>query len=113
MDAKLLGHYLEDRFVVKSRTRERERRFGQARRLKVRTLGRVPGEIAARFPLPTVIEARMLFRIKAIRRDLRKLPGSTEFLILLNSNELPRRGGEGGARIIFSYVRSRKVLENK
>jgi hypothetical protein len=44
-----------------------------------------------------VIEAMMLFRIKAVRRDLRKFSGAIRFLIPLNLNELSDCGSEQGA----------------
>jgi hypothetical protein len=52
-----------------------------------------------RLLLSLLIEARMLFKIKAVRRDLRKLSGPARFLIMLNLNGLSDCGGERGARI--------------
>jgi hypothetical protein len=43
------------------------------------------------------IEATMLFKIKAVRRDLRKFCGPTRFFILLDLNELSDCGGERGS----------------
>jgi hypothetical protein len=37
--------------------------------------------------MSVTIEATMLFKIKAVRRDFRKFSGPTRFLILLNLNE--------------------------
>jgi len=41
-----------------------------------------------------IIEAIMLLKIKAVRRDLGKFSGPTRFLILLNLNELSDCGDE-------------------
>ncbi len=46
-----------------------------------------------------VVEATMLFKIKAVRRDLRKFSRPTQFLILLNLNKLSDCGGERGGCI--------------
>jgi hypothetical protein len=43
-----------------------------------------------------LIEARMLFKIKPVRRDLRKLFGPTRFLIMLNLKRLEDCGCERG-----------------
>jgi hypothetical protein len=60
-----------------------------------------------------VIEAIMLFKIKAVRHDLRESSRSTRFLILLISNKLSDCGWEGDAHAIVSYVQSRNAIENK
>ena len=60
-----------------------------------------------------VVEAIMLYKIKGVRSDLGKLSSSTEFLIILNLNELSCCGGELEKRMLFCYVRSRKVIEKK
>jgi hypothetical protein len=61
-----------------------------------------------------IIEAKMLLKIKGVRRDLGKFSGPTRFLILLNLNELSDCVGEGGERAYKDcYVQSRKVIENK
>jgi hypothetical protein len=60
-----------------------------------------------------VIEARMLFKIKAIRSDLRKFSGPDRFLIILNLNELEVLAARGKSTCIISYVQSQNVAENK
>ena len=47
--------------------------------------------------LSLLIEARMLFKIKAVRCDLRKFSGSARFLIILNLKKLPDCGNKRGA----------------
>jgi len=44
--------------------------------------------VEVRFLLSLLIEAIMLFKIKAVRRDLRKLSGPDRFPIMLNLNGL-------------------------
>jgi hypothetical protein len=90
---------------VKSRRRERCEVPGA----RIQELGRswkagfrnggVPGEVEVRVLLSLVIEARMLLKIKAVRRDLRKFSWPARFLIVLNLNRLSDCGGERGARI--------------
>jgi len=55
--------------------------------------------VEVRLLLSLLIEARMLFKIKAVRCDLRKFSGPGRFLIMLNLNGLSDCGGERGARI--------------
>ncbi len=45
------------------------------------------------------IEATMLFKIKAVRRDLRKFCSPTRFFILLDLNELSDLAASGGTCI--------------
>jgi hypothetical protein len=46
-----------------------------------------------------LIEAVMLFKIKAVTRDLRKFSSPIRLFIILNLNELLDRGDEGGGPI--------------
>jgi hypothetical protein len=46
-----------------------------------------------------LMEAGMLFKIKVVRSDLRKLPGRTRFLIILNLNKLLACVSQGRASI--------------
>lgn len=99
---------------VKSRSSARFQGLGGRRQVSgFRSQNCLSGEIEARFPKSLVMEPVMLFKTKPVRRDFRKFSGSPPFLIILNSKELSDCGGERGACIKFSYVRSRKVIENK
>jgi hypothetical protein len=60
-----------------------------------------------------VVEATMLFKIKAVRRDLGKFSRPTQFLILLNLNKLSDCGGEREVHTKECYVQSRNVIDNK
>ena len=53
-----------------------------------------------------LFDPMMLFKIKEVRRDLRKFSGPALFLILLNLNKLSDCGGEGG-RICNALIRSK------
>jgi hypothetical protein len=59
------------------------------------------------------IEARMLLKIKAVRRDLRKFSGPARFLIVLNLKKLLGLAPSGERACHFSYVQSRNLIENK
>jgi hypothetical protein len=48
-----------------------------------------------------VIEARMLLKIKAVRRDLSKFSGPTRFPIILNQNKLSDCGCDRGEKEFF------------
>jgi hypothetical protein len=63
-----------------------------------------------------IIEARMLFKIKTVRRDLRKFAGPIRFFIMLNLKKLLDCGCERGAASVQCkecYVQSPNVIENK
>ena len=57
-------------------------------------LGARSGRDRSEIPMSRIIEAIMLLKIKAVRRDLRKFSGPARFLILLNLNKLSDCGDE-------------------
>jgi hypothetical protein len=57
-------------------------------------LGARSGRDRSGVRMSLTIEAMMLFKIKAVRRDLRISSGPARFLILLNLNKLSDCGGE-------------------
>jgi len=76
-------------------------------------LGARPGRSSSEIPMCLVVEATMLFKIKAVRRDLGKFSRPTQFLILLNLNKLSDCGGEREVHTKECYVQSRNVIDNK
>jgi len=77
-----------------------------------RNQGGVRGEVEVRFLLSLLIEARMLFKINGVTRDLRRFSDPTRFLITLNLKKLSN-GCEREAKYAFiPYVRSPNVIEN-
>jgi hypothetical protein len=63
--------------------------------------------------MPQIIEARMLFKIKGVRRDLREFYGPPDFIILLNSKEFQITLRGRRKAFLFCYVQSPNVTENK
>jgi predicted transcriptional regulator len=61
----------------------------------------------------TAIEARMLLKIKAVRRDLRELSGPSRFLILLNLNELSNCYRAEGVHKKIATFKARMLLKTK